>query len=73
MPAIPRRKKAVMYKASIAFGETFKHYIGCSEMEFKIRYYNHICSFRYREKRNATELSKAFWNVKDSGHEPVIK
>ena len=30
-------------------------------------------SFRYREKRNAAELSKAFWNAKDSGHEPVIK
>ena len=29
--------------------------------------------FRYREKRNATEFSKAFWNAKDSGHEPMIK
>ena len=24
-------------------------------------------------KKNATELSKAFWNAKDSGHQPIIK
>ena len=49
------------------------HYIGCSKTEFKTRYYNHTHSFRYREKTNPTELSKAFWNAEDSGHEPVIK
>ena len=42
-------------------------------MEFKTRYYNHTHFFRYREKRNATDLSKAFWNARDSGHEPAIE
>ena len=50
-----------------------KHYIGCTETEFKTRHYNHSHSIRHREKRNATVLSKAFWNAKDSGHEPSIK
>ena len=30
-------------------------------------------SLRHREKRNATELSKAFWQAKDSGHNPTIQ
>ena len=73
MPSFRRRKKAVMYKASITFRGTSKHYIGCIETKFKTRYYNHTHSFRYREKRNATEPSQAFWNANDCGHEPVIK
>ena len=36
-------------------------------------YYNHTHSLRYREKSNATELLKAFWNAKDFVHEPMIK
>ena len=67
------RKKAVIYKASITSDGSSKHYIGCTETEFKTSYYNHTHSFRYREKRNATELSKAFWNAKDSDHEPTTK
>ena len=66
-------EKVVIYKASITSDGSSKHYIGCTETEFKTRYYNHTHSFRHREKRNATELSKAFWNANDSGHEPSIK
>ena len=67
------REKAVIYKASITSDGSSKHYFGCTETEFKTRRYNHTHSFRYREQRNATELSKAFWNAKDSGREPSIK
>ena len=67
------REKAVIYKASITSDRSSKHYIGCTETEFKTRYYNHIYSFKYRGKRNATELSKAIWNARDFGHEPVIE
>ena len=67
------REKPVIYKASITSHGSSKQYIECTETEFKTSYYNHTHSFRYREKRNATELSKAFWNAKDSGHEPIIK
>ena len=54
------RERVVIYKASITSDGSSKHYIGCTETEFKTHYYNHTHSIRYREKRNATELSKAF-------------
>ena len=67
-------KKAFIYKASITSDGSSKHYIGCTETEFKTRYYHHTHSFRHREKRNATVLSKAFWNAFEStSHEPSIK
>ena len=66
-------EKTVIYKALITSGDTFKHYIGCTETDFDTRYCNHTHSLRYREKRNATELSNVFWNDKVSGPEPVIK
>ena len=67
------REKPVIFIASRTSGSSSKHYIGCTETEFRTRYFNHTHSFRYRETRNATELSIAYWNAKDSGHEPVIK
>ena len=48
-------------------------YYGCCETDFKARYYNHIQSFKNPSKRNQTELSKLIWNLKDTGHSPVIK
>ena len=66
-----RKNCYILYKASITSGGTSKHYIGFTETEFKARYYNHF--FRNREKRNATELLKAFWNAENSGHEPAFR
>ena len=42
-------------------------YIGCSKTEFKSQYYNHMQSFKNIKKKDATELSKIFWNAKESG------
>ena len=50
-----------------------KYYIGCTGAEFKIRYYGHCNSFKNRERRNATEPSKAVWKAKDSNINPTIK
>ena len=66
------RPKSVIYQADISHGNTIESYIGCSETEFKSRYHNHIQSFENIEKRNATELSKTFWNAKESGLNPTI-
>ena len=63
---------SVIYKATITSVNPAKHYIGCTENEFKTPFYNHTQSLRHREKRNATELSNAFWQAKDSGHNPTI-
>ena len=54
------RESSIIYKATLTTDGIAKNYYGCSETEFKTRFYNHTQSFRYRQKSNATELSKAF-------------
>ena len=39
------------------------NYIGMSEGEFKIRYRNHIQSFKGENKKSATTLSQYIWDV----------
>ena len=41
--------------------------------QIQTRFYNHNQSLRHREKRNATKLLKAFWQAKNSGHNPTIQ
>ena len=40
------------------------HYIGLTENTFKDRFYKHRNSFKYENKRNATELSNFVWENK---------
>ena len=44
-----------------------KYYYGLSEPEFKSRYANHKSSLKYPSKRNTTELSKYYWELRDKG------
>ena len=53
-------KSSIIYKVTLTSDGIAKNYYGCSETEFKTRFYNHNQSFKYRQKCNATELSKAF-------------
>ena len=57
------RKKAIIYKASISTdrNDSPKLYYGCCETEFKSRFYNHRQTFKNKQKRHTTELSKVFW------------
>lgn len=48
-------------------------YIGLTDTEFKLRYANHKQSFRNRKLRNATELSKHIWTLKEKGIEYQLK
>ena len=41
-------------------------YVGHTEGEFKSRYYCHTSSFKLSKYRNATELSKYIWQLKES-------
>ena len=66
------RKQSIIYQADISHGNTRKNCIGCSETEFKSQYFNHMPAFKNVKKRNATKLSKTFWNVKYSGLNPTI-
>ena len=65
------QQQSVIYQADISHENKTESYIGCSETEFKSRY-NHIQSFKNIKKRNTTELSKTFWNAKESGLNPTI-
>ena len=67
------RESSIIYKATLTTDSTTKNYYGCSETEFKTRYYNHKQSFTNRKKQYATELSKAFWQATDEGQHPCIK
>ena len=49
------------------------NYIGSYETTVKVRFNNHIHSFRNRSKSNATELSKYCWNCIIHSNKPDIK
>ena len=66
-------KSFIIYKATLKSGDVAKHYYGCCETEFKTRFYNHNQSFKFRWNCNATKLSKAFWQLKDTGQNPCIE
>ena len=44
---------------------TKETYIGLCDTTFKLRYRNHICSFRNERYKHATELNKYVWSLKD--------
>ena len=67
------RESSIIYKATQTTDGIAKNYYDCSENEFKTRFYNHNQSFRYWQKSNATELSKTFWQAKDTGKNPFIE
>ena len=46
-------------------GEPMQTYVGVTETTFKTRYNNHKASFTSAAKRNATELSKNIWDLKN--------
>ena len=54
-----------MYKANAVNYNDCKEYFGTAEGEFKLRYNNHIMSFRHKKRVNDTELSKYLWKLKE--------
>ena len=66
-------RNSIVYKACLKTGETDKFYYGNCETSFKLRYNNHKQSFKDNRKINSTELSKAVWELKQSGLSPEIR
>ena len=56
----------VIYQATVECEGGQETYIGLTENQFKTRYRNHTSSFKNENKRNATELSKHIWDLKDN-------
>ena len=63
----------IIYQAEVTTSDTKQTYIGLCDTTFKFRYRNHICSFKNQRYKNATELSKYIWNLKDQKIEYKIK
>ena len=55
----------VIYQAEVTTSTTKETYIGLCDTSFKLRYRNHIRSFRNERYKHATELSKHIWSLKD--------
>ena len=62
----------VVYQATVESAMGKKTYIGLTANQFKTRFRNHTASFRNKNKRHATELSKHIWSLKDSKTEFAI-
>ena len=63
-----------IYQATISNGDVGEKfpYIGLAEGEFKTRYNNHTMSFRKESYAKKTELSKKYWEIKNSKGTPTI-
>jgi len=53
------------YQATISTTESTETYVGLTATEFKTRWRNHQMSFKHESKKNDTELSKHFWQLKE--------
>ena len=63
----------IIYQAEVTSQTTKETYIGLCDTAFKLRYRNHTSSFRNERYRNAAELSKHVWNLKDKNIQYNIK
>ena len=65
--------ESVIYQAEVTTPTTKETYIGLCDTTFKLRYRNHVCSFRNERYKHATELSKYIWSLKDQNIKYDIK
>ena len=56
----------VVYQATVESPMGKETYMGHTASQFRTRFRNHTASFRNESKRNATELSKHIWSLKDT-------
>lgn len=65
------RQSSVVYQATVRTSspENTETYVGLTDTEFKIRLANHKQSFEKEKLRNATELSKHIWKLREKNTE----
>ena len=65
--------KDIIYKATIEGppNEKFFYYGSCST-RFITRYHNHKHSFKFRNSKTSTALSRKVWDLKDKGVSPKV-
>lgn len=57
--------ESIIYQAEVTTLDARETYIGLCDITFKLRYRNHVCSFKNEQYRHVTELSKHIRNLKD--------
>ena len=71
------KDKEIVYRAEIKSkegdNEIVKKYVGLTATPFIERYRNHVYSFNKPQMKNATELSKYIWKIKEEGRNYEIK
>jgi len=55
----------LIYQAEVTTSTSRETYIGLCDISFKLRYRNHVFSFKNERYKCATELSKYVWSLKD--------
>ena len=63
----------VIYQATVVTDKSTETYIGLTENHFKTRYRNHLASFRDKSKKNATNLSRYIWSLKQNNSSYVLR
>ena len=66
-------KKSVVYQADVTSKGNTMTYIGMTGGAFKLRYNNHLKSFRHDKYQNETELSKHIWKLTRANSGYAIK
>ena len=63
----------IVYRATVISQDCRKEtYVGLTATSLKTRLANHKASFKAKEKRNATELSKHIWKLKENNIDYTI-
>ena len=62
-------ERCLVYQATVKTSVATKIYIGCTEATFKMRYANHVKSFKHRSYSKETELSKYIWKLIDQNEQ----
>ena len=65
--------ESVIYQSEVTTETAKETYIGLCDNAFKLRYRNHVSSFRNERYKHATELSKYIWSIKDKNAKYNIK
>ena len=63
----------IVYQATVTCDNKEETYVGITATSFKARFANHKASFKSKQKRNSTELSKHIWELKDNNLNYAIK
>ena len=67
------KDESIVHKATLTSQNILTLYYESCETEFKIRYNNYKQSFKFENKKHATELSNTIWNAKGAGEAPLIE